>query len=188
MMQSRNLLWLLPLFLLGLIPLVWRPLGNFLTPRGGYDQAALDRAMQLGRAFLLDDIVINLASEGIPSWEIRSRQAQTESGNDRLINMVEVTAVHNNRNGEKVFIESRRGTYHMDTRLLTLLEDVVLKKPSKGEVLRTELLHYDDVSKKVDSPVAVDIVSPSYHITGGRMDYDITTDRYDLGKRVHARF
>ncbi len=187
-MQSRNLLWLLPLFLMLTLPLVWQPLATFLTPRGGYDQAALDRAMQLGRAFLLDDIVINLASDGVPSWEIRSRQAQTESGNDRLINMTGVTAVHHGRNGEKVYIESRRGTYHMDTRLLTLVEDVVLKKPAKGQVLRTELLHYDDAGKKVDSPVAVEIVSPDYHITGGSMDYDITKDAYDLGKRVHARF
>lgn len=187
-MQTRNLLWLLPLSLLLSVPLWWQPLGGFLKPRGGYDPAALERAMQMGRYFHLDKIVISLANEGEPSWEIRSQEAQTEPGNDRLIHMTTVRAVFHGKDGSDVFIESRRGSYHLDTRLLALREQVVLRKPSSSQVLRTELLYYDDANKMINSPVQVEIEAPDYHITGGRLDYDVATDAYDLGKRVHCRF
>ncbi len=187
MRNSRTLLWLLPLLLLLTAPL-WRPaVADFLRPRGGYDDTVAAAYRKKDQKFVMDAITITLSSNGRLEWVIRAERAFT-GDSDREIGMQEVDAVYTSADREETRISSNRGTYFLDERHLVLKENVVIRKPAAGEAIYTDLLHYYDANKMVVSPVPVDIKGPNFSIQAGRMDYDLTTDGYDLGNRVKVDF
>ncbi len=181
----RNLLWLIPLLLILSNPL-WRgPAAAFLKPRGGYDDAAERAYTEKEQRFVMDDVVLTFYSKGQLTWTVKAAVARTGK-TDREIDMTTVDAVYSKKGDAPLTVTSRRGIYRMDDKHLTLIDDVVLIKPLQQEELHTELLHYYDRSKMLVSPVKVKIKSPTFHLKGGEMEYDVSKKAYDFGKRVHV--
>jgi LPS export ABC transporter protein LptC len=182
----RNLLWLVPLGLFISSPL-WRgAAADFLKPRGGYDATAEQGYTQdSGQEFVMEDVVLTFSSKGELTWTVNAKQARTGK-TDREIDMLTVNAVYSKQDSDPITVTSRRGIYQMDEKHLTLTDKVVLIKPLQHEELRTELLHYYDLTKMLISPHAVQITSPRFNVQGGKMEYDVSSKAYDFGGRVHV--
>ncbi len=185
--NPRNLLWLFPLLLLVGSPLWLPPFSRFIKPPGGYDEVAARVAAEQTRHFVLDSIIISLATGGRKTWSILADRAFT-GRTDRDIGMENITADYVSESGEKTIITSRKGTYRVDKRHMTLTEDVVIRKPEKRQEMYTEILHYYDADKMVISPVDVMIRGENFTIFGGRLDYDLSTDAYEIGNHVLCKF
>ncbi len=183
MRNPRNLLWMIPLGILLTGPL-WRGyVADFLKPRGGYDAKVAEAYKRQSQNFIMDNISITLSSNGQLEWRIRAQRAFTGKS-DREIGMIDVDARYTSKGKDPLAIISDRGTYLMDDRHLVLIDHVVVKKPAKGEELFTDLLHYYDATKMVICPVDVEIQGPQFHLSAGRMDYDLSSDAYDFNERV----
>jgi LPS export ABC transporter protein LptC len=181
----RNLLWIVPLGLMVSSPL-WKGMAvEFLTPRGGYDAAEEQIFTEERQDFVMEDVVLTFTSKGELTWTVQTKQARTGK-TDREIDMTAVHAEYSRKDDDPITVTSRKGSYQMDEKHLTLINDVVLVKPVQQERLHTELLHYYDAEKMLISPAEVQINSPSFDLRGGEMKYDLSTKGYNFGGRVHV--
>lgn len=182
---GRNLLWLIPLGLFVSSPLWQERAAAFLRPRGGYDAAAMQAYSQEERNFVMDDVVLHFSADGKQTWTVKAVQAHTAE-TDREIEMTEVNAVYAKEGDSPMTVTSRKGRYQMDKKHLTLIDDVVVIKPVQHEELRTELLHYYDLTKKLISPDAVRINGPNFNLEAGQMEYEVSAKDYQFDGRVHV--
>jgi LPS export ABC transporter protein LptC len=182
--NPRNLLWLIPLFLLVSSPLWIPPLSVFLTPRGGFDASLVD-PLREGQEehFIMDAVTITMFNWGREDWIVNARRAFT-GNTDREIGMEEVDAVYTGDEQERTLITSARGLYNVDDRHLILVDDVVIVKPVSRQEMYTDLLHYYNTTKLVVCPGDVELRGPDFTITAGRLDYDMRNDNYDFSGRV----
>nr|WP_320010865.1 LPS export ABC transporter periplasmic protein LptC [uncultured Desulfobulbus sp.] len=182
--NPRNLLWLLPLVLFLTSP-VWHPLlGAFLTPRGGYNaKLSTPQEESSTENFVMDEVTMTLASQGMEEWRITAKRAFTGEL-DQQIDMEGVSAKYVGAKREPIDIESRVGSYRMDTRFLVLRDDVRITKPSVDQVLLSERLEYDDAKKTLISPGKVYIQAPNMKIDAGHMNYDFNSGDFDFTDRV----
>lgn len=181
--NTRNLLWLVPLALFLSSPLWRTALGNFLTPRGGYDATMEERSREAQKSFVMDTVTITLSTLGEDEWRITAERAQTGK-DDREIKMDKVNALYIGDQREPTHITSDKGRYLIDDRHLILIDSVIIRKPLTNQELNTELLHYYDGTKMAVSPGTVDLMGPGFKLRAGRMDYDLSTDGYDFSDRV----
>ncbi|MFZ5798898.1 MAG: LPS export ABC transporter periplasmic protein LptC [Desulfobulbus sp.] len=184
--NPRNLLWLLPLLVLMTSPL-WSPtLIEFLQPRGGHGipQINLDDEEQEQR-FVMEAIAITMSTGGRVDWEITAEQAFTGKS-DKEIGMAGVQATYTGTDQEKTLITSNQGTYQINDRHLTLVEDVVIDKPLSRQTLLTDLLHYYSDRRIVVCPGKVELRGPDFRIRAGSLEYDLTTEGYDFSDRVRV--
>ena len=182
--NPRNLLWILPLCAFATSPLWQPPVAAFLTPRGGYNPklAQLDEQSP-AQNFILDTVSITLTNEGKEEWQIDADRAYTGE-NDHEIEMEGVSALYIGKEKEPTSITSRKGKYLINTRHLTLIEQVVVSKPTRDQHMYSELIQYDDNTKVVVSPGKVNLRAPNLKLTAGRMDYDMSSDAYEFSDRV----
>jgi len=142
MISQRNLLWLVPLALLVTFPL-WRiPLAAFLTPRGGYDPAYANVDTETHN-FTMDKIRVQQIHSGKKSAEIRAENARTGDKPDEYV-MTKVDTDVFDQNGAITNITADRGLYNIETKQLTLIDNVVINKTKDKQSLYTDLLYYDD--------------------------------------------
>lgn len=185
--SPRNLLWLLPLVFFVTTPLWLPPLSRFLAPRGGYDPRFSGQVSTTPiQNFTMDSVSITLTSKGKEEWQIDAKQAYTGE-RDNEIEMVAVNAMYIGTEREPTNVVSERGRYLVEARELILMDKVRISKPRQREQLRTELLHYYDNTKMAHSPGPVEIITEDFHLNAGSMDYDLSTDGYDFGKRVRVK-
>ncbi|MCW5198447.1 LPS export ABC transporter periplasmic protein LptC [Desulfobulbus sp. F4] len=182
----RNLLWIIPLGLIVSSPLWKGAAAEFFKPRGGYDAAAeLASYTQERQDFVMENVILTFTSKGELTWTVNAEQARTGKS-DREIDMTTVHAVYSKKGDDPITVNSRKGSYQMEEKHLILTDDVVLVKPVQHEELHTELLHYDDQSKQLISPEAVQINGPTFNLRGSKMEYDVSTKAYNFGGRVHV--
>ena len=181
--SSRNLLWLIPVGIFAASPLWKDYAAQFLKPRGGYDDLAEQAYQEQSQDFVMDDVLITFATQGVQTWTIKAEQAQTGE-TDREIYMTDVDALYHKKGASPLTITSRSGKYHMDDLHLTLIDDVVIIKPLQHEELYSDQLHYFDNSKTLISPGEVEIKGPKFNLKAGKMNYDVSTGAYDFKERV----
>jgi len=182
--NPRNLLWAVPLTLLLTSP-VWHPMASdFLTPRGGYNpklsQPQEESPME---NFIMERVAITLTSQGMEEWQIDAERAFT-GGRDHEIDMEEVKAMYIGNKRDPINIQSRKGSYRVDTRFLVLNDHVKVSKPTKDQVLLSDRLEYDDTTKKLISPGKVYIQAPNMKLDAGHMNYDFGSEGFDFTNRV----
>ena len=182
--KPRNLLWIMPLVLFVTSPL-WQPsVAAFLMPRGGYNpklaQVVDESPIQ---NFIMDSVAITMTSNGKEEWQIDAERAFTGE-NDHEIKMVGVSAMYIGTEKEPINISSRKGQYNINERHLILTDHAVVTKPTKDQQLFSDRLDYYDATKMVVSPGKVDLQAPGLKLTGGRMDYDLSTNGYEFSNRV----
>lgn len=184
MKPHRNTIWLLPLFLLLTFPLWSKPLGVFLTPRGGFDPE-VKKAPEKTRVFSLDTIRITQSQKGQTTAIILADHAQTTEIPDEIL-LTKVDADLYNEQGEITKVTSKRGRFNTATELLILEDDVVVHKKEDNQFLYTDLLHYDNALRTVYCPGPSSLVGDGVSINGGQLHYDINSETYRIDKRVHV--
>ncbi|MDP3481649.1 MAG: LPS export ABC transporter periplasmic protein LptC [Desulfoprunum sp.] len=184
MINQRNIIWLVPLLFIITFP-AWRlPLAAFLTPRGGYDPAYANIKKDVHN-FTMDKVKIQQIHNGKKSAEIRAENARTADKPDEYI----LTKVNTNvfdKEGNLTNIIADKGIYNAISRQLTLMENVIVQKTKDKQTLYTELLYYDDEKRTVKCPGNTRLAAEEAEIRGGSLDYDIETNKYEIGGRVHC--
>ncbi len=184
MIFSRNTIWLIPLFLLVSFPLWSIPVSKFLTPRGGFDAEA-QKNSTASHNFKMNSVKIIQNQKGRNTAIIRAVKAQTGKNTDiYLMDYVDADLI--NDEGQITNVTARKGKYQSSIKLLTLIEDVVVHKIEQKQFLYTDLLHYSSIKRTIKCPEKMRIVGDDVQIDGGSLDYDIKTETYDIGKRVHC--
>lgn len=186
--NPRNLLWSVPLVLFLTSPL-WKPgVASFLKPPGGYaPPTSITIEQAPAQNFVMDTVTITMSNRGRVEWVINAERAFTAKS-DKDIAMVEVDAVYTNVDEKVTHITSSTGRYQVDDRHLTLIDNVVIRKPALQQKMYTDLLHYYDATKMAVSPDDLEIIGPDFSIQAGRMDYDLANDGYDFSDRVVVDF
>ena len=184
MINQRNIIWLVPLFLLITFP-AWRiPLAAFLTPRGGYDPAYANLKKDVHN-FTMDKARIQQIHDGRKTAEIRADNARTAEKPDEYI----LTGVNTDvfdEEGNLTNIAADKGIYNAVSRHLTLMDNVVVQKTKDKQTLYTELLYYDDEKRTVKCPGDTRLTAEGAEIRGGSLNYTIDKNQYEIGGRVHC--
>jgi len=183
MKLHRNTVWLIPLILILTFPL-WRiPLGAFLAPRSGFDQK-INPGKTATRNFSMDTVKILQNQKGQKTALIRAQSARTNEDAE-IFTLETVDADVFDADGNRTHIVSKTGKYNTATKILTLIDDVVVNKTHDEQFLYTDLLYYDSDKRTVNCPGKTRLVGKGVKIDGGSLDYDIETLQYDIGGRVH---
>ncbi len=180
--KRRNFIWLIPLALITTFP-AWRiPVGKFLTPRSEHDYSVAKTSGD-AQNFNLETVKILQSKNGKITAEIHAKKAFTTETPDEYA-LAEVDAVLYNNEGEPTNVEAKRGVFNGTSQQLTLMDDVVIIKVSEEQRLYTDLLHYDDETRRVHCPGETHIKGQDIDITGTGLKYDIERGFYELGGRV----
>ncbi len=184
MINQRSIIWLVPLLFIITFP-AWRlPLAAFLTPRGGYDPVYADFKKDVHN-FSMDKIRIQQIHNGRKSADIRAENARSAEKPDEYI-LTKVNTDVFDKEGNLTNIIADKGIYNAISRQLTLMENVIVQKTKDKQTLYTELLYYDDEKRTVKCPGNTRLVAEEAEIRGGSLDYDIETNKYEIGGRVHC--
>ena len=182
--NGRNFIWLLPLLLLLTFPL-WRlPLTDFLAPRGGYDPAlALNRPD--AHDFTMNSVHITQSHKGQTTLDLVAVRAMTGKTSDEF-KMEDIKATITSKEGEETHITAGKGLFDKGSSRLSLMDEVVIKKPRDNYEIYTDLLHYNDKTKIADCPGPTRLIGEKVSIKGGSLNYNVATNSYDIGGRVYC--
>jgi len=182
MRLRRNIIWLVPLCFIVTFPFWSIPVGNFLSPRGGFDNGPKNQAPESNN-FNMDRVQILQNQKGEKTALIRAQKAHTGEDPNLLI-MEEVNADIYDREGNITTIVAKTGKYSMTSKILTLIDQVVIDKSRDKQRLYTDLLFYDSGKRTVDCPGKTRLEGDKVTIDGGSLHYDIQEGRYVIGKGV----
>jgi LPS export ABC transporter protein LptC len=184
-LNGRNLVWLIPLFLLISFPL-WRvPVAGFLAPRGGYDPGLAQNRSD-AHDFTMNTVHITQSHNGKPTLDLVAKQAMTGKTVDEF-KMDNVSATITSEEGEQTYITAQKGIFDKTSSQLSLIQDVVIKKPMDNYEIYTDLLNYNDKSKIANCPGPTRLASDKVSIKGGSLTYNTITNSYDIGGRVFCK-
>lgn len=184
MKLHRNTVWLVPLLLILSFPLWRSPVGSFLTPRGGIDHK-IQTQPPGNNNFNMDSVKILQSQKGRKTALIRARSARTDETPDLLV-LETVDAELFDEDGNITHIISDSGKYNIATKVLILIDDVVVSKTHDKQLLYTDLLYYDSVKRTVHCPGKTRLIGEGVRVDGGSLDYSINTSKYEIGGRVHV--
>ena len=183
MKLHRNTIWLVPLAFILTFPLWSIPVGQFLTPRGGFDPD-VNKDIEEHHNFTMQTVNILQNQKGKDTAIIHAANARTKPDDLDVVILNKVNAEVFDDNGRVTLITSQSGEYNLTSKGLTLIKDVVLNKTQDKQFLYTDLLIYDSEKRTVKSPGKTKLKSENSEIDGGSLDYDINTQTYVVGKRV----
>ncbi len=179
----RNTIWLIPLAFLVTFPLWSIPVGEFLTPRGGFDPN-INTENDDHHNFTMQTVTILQNQKGKDTAVIRAANARTKPDELDVVILDKVSADVFDDNGDVTLITSQSGEYNMTGKVLTLLKDVVLNKTQEKQFMYTDLLVYNSDQRTVISPGKTRLKSETAEIDGGSFDYNIANQTYIFTKRV----
>ena len=181
-LNRRNLVWLIPILMIVTFPL-WRlPVASFLTPRG-LEENGVNTGTDKEHDFVMQKVLITQNQAGQKTAEVQARQAFTSDKPNEFV-LVDIDADLFDEQGDMVNIKADSGLYNTETRQLILNKNVVVSRDSQKQQLFTDLLHYYDDKRIIDSPVPTRMVAEGAEISGSSLRYDIVTGQYFVGGRV----
>ncbi len=184
MISGRNFVWLIPFCLFLSFPLWKIPVTAFLTPRGGYNAELAERKLDTHN-FNMDNAHITQSENGKTTLEIVAQRAYSGKKIDEF-KMEEVDAVVTNTSGDQTFVTARRGILDKRNTILTLIDEVVVMKPTDQFELYTDLLIYNDKSKIAQSPGKTQVIGKKIEVRGNNLIFNTVTEAYDLSGRVRC--
>lgn len=184
-LNSRNLVWLIPLALVVTFPVWHLPLATFLAPRGGYDPSLAQNRPD-GHDFTMQKVHITQSHNGLTTLDLLATQAMTGQTVDEF-KMEDVNATIISEQGEQTHVTAKKGIFDKGSSLLSLIDDVVIKKPKDKYEIYTDLLHYNDKSKIANCPGATRLQGDKVSIKGGSLTYNTLAKSYDIGGRVYCK-
>lgn len=182
MKLHRNTVWLVPLIMLVTFPLWSVPVGSFLTPR---ESVKYNNKSSGGHNFNMETVKILQNQKGKKTALIRAKSASTNKKSE-ILTLETVDADLFDADGNITHIVSKTGKYNTITKILTLIDDVVVNKTHDKQMLYTDLLHYDSEKRTVNCPGKTKLIGEDVKIDGGSLDYSINTSTYEIGGRVYV--
>jgi len=182
MKLHRNTVWLIPLAIVVTFPLWSVPIGDFLTPRGGFDPE-LTNSTTPTRDFNMETVKILQNQDGVKTALIRADTARTGEISDILL-MENVDADIFDEDGNITRIVAKHGKYNTNTEILILTDDVVVNKTRDKQFLYTDLLNYNSKKRTINCPGKTRLEGEDVEIDGGSLDYDVKTASYVIGSGV----
>jgi LPS export ABC transporter protein LptC len=180
----RNTIWLIPLSIIVTFPLWSIPVGNFLTPQGDFTSVSNEQ-MPDTHNFNMDTVKILQNQQGRTTALIHAQKAHT--GEDPNLFILEtVSADLFDEDGNITSVVAKTGKYSTTTKILTLIDDVVVNKTVDRQFLYTDLLIYDSQLRTVNCPGKTRLQGDEVEIKGGSLHYDIKSSTYVIDKRVHC--
>ena len=184
LLTRRNAVWLIPLALVITYPLWHIPLAAFLAPRGGFDPD-YGKDEKESYNFRLEMPVIHEYKNGRRSAVIRAKTGYSTDKPDEYA-LEKVDADVFNISGEATHIVAKKGVFQDGTKLLTLIDDVVVDKRADNQQLYSDLLYYDDIKQTVTCPGHTRLVGQDIQVTGSSFFYDVEEGRSEVGGRVNC--
>lgn len=183
-LNRRSLVWLIPALMILTFP-IWRiPVASFLAPRGIEDTKITTKSED-EHDFVMKTVRIEQNKAGAKTAEIRASQAFTSDKPDEFV-LGDVDADMFDEQGNIVNIRAKTGLYNTETRHLILSKNVVVTRVSENQKLYSNLLHYYDNERLIDSPGDTRMVAEKADIKGSSLTYDIVTGQYLIGGRVYC--
>jgi len=183
-LNRRNLVWLIPAVMIITFP-VWRiPVSSFLAPRGT-EQNKLTTPAEDEHDFVMKTVHIVQNQAGKKTGEIRASQAFTSDKPNEFV-LGNVDADMYDEKGDIVNIKAKTGLYNTETRHLVLSKNVVVSRNSENQRLYSELLHYYESERLIDSPGDTRMVAENADIKGSSLTYDVVSGQYRIGGRVYC--
>ncbi len=186
MINRRNIVWQVPLILLLTFPLWKVPVGNFLSPKGGYDPGFSKRKHNRHN-FVLENVNILQSQNGKKTTDIRAERAYSGKHPDNY-SLDNVDADIIGADGLITNVKSRKGQYNTKSKKLKLTSNVVVYRPSDNFKLFTELLVYYGSTRMITCPGDTRLLGDSAEIKGTSLNYDIERGAYSVGGRVYCTF
>ncbi len=185
MINRRNIILFIPLFLFITFPLWKIPVANFLTPRGGGEENKVQHSGDTTHDFAMEQVTILQNQNGKKTATIRAARALTgENKNEFLLESVNADIM--DKNNEVTNIIAELGTYNMETKQLILEKNVLINRVTGNQKMMTDYMIYSDVNRTIKSPGRTEFIGEAFNIVGGQMDYNIETEQYVLSKRVNC--
>jgi len=181
----RNTIWLIPLSIIVTFPLWSIPVGNFLTPRGNFTATPTTDQTPDSHNFNMNTVKILQNQQGKKTAFIRAGKAHTGEDPNLLI-LESVSADLFDEAGNITNIIAKTGKYSTTTKILTLIDDVIVHKTVDKQFLYSDLLIYDSEQRIVNSPGKTRLQGEDVEINGGSLNYDIKSGTYVIDNRVHC--
>ncbi len=185
MINRRNIILFIPIFLFVTFPL-WRiPVTKFLAPRVDNEPAGEKHQSGTTHDFEMEGVTILQNQNGKKTATIRAKVAQTgENPNEFVLEWVDADVIGDK--SEVTNIIAQTGLYNVDTKLLILEKNVIIRRVEDKQTMRSDYVVYNDKKRTVVSPGKTEFIGEDFNIVGGSMNYDIKTESYRLSKRVHC--
>lgn len=185
MSGSRNLLWLLPLFLLLTSPLWWPVTAGFLTPRSSELPALTGGSSSQQSSFRLEQLEFLQHSQGNEEIRLKAAQAST-SATEAPIILEEIDTIINDKAGKVLLLRGDKGVYDSRQQILTLTDSVKVTT-AEGYILTAQSLRYLNRHKLLESDQPVRLTGPDMEILAGTLSLNTETRSLSLGGRVRFR-
>ncbi len=183
-LNRRNLVWLIPAMLIFTFP-AWRiPVASFLAPRG-IENSKITTEIEGEHDFVMKTVHIMQNQAGKKTAEIRASQAFTSDRPDEFV-LGDVDADLYDEQGGVVNIRAKTGLYNTETKHLILSKNVVVTRVEENQRLYSNLLHYDESQRRIESPGEARMVAEGADVKGSSLVYDIVTNQYVIGGRVYC--
>ena len=183
-LNRRSLVWLIPAAMILTFP-IWRiPVALFLAPRG-IEDTKITTAAENEHDFVMKTVQIVQNQAGKKTAEIRASQAFTSDKPNEFV-LGNVNADMFDEQGDIVNIKAKTGLYNTETRHLVLSKNVIVTRVSENQRLYSNLLHYYENERRIESPGETRMVAENADIKGSSLTYDIVTAQYLIGGRVYC--
>ena len=182
--SRRSFVWLIPAAMILTFP-IWRiPVATFLAPRGIEDQRITTKTED-EHDFVMKQVQIVQNQAGKKTAEIRASQAFT-SDKPNEFTLGNVDADLYDEQGGVVNIQAKTGIYNTETKHLVLSKNVIVTRVSENQRLYSNLLHYYENERRIESPGETRMVAENADVKGSSLTYDIVTGAYLIGGRVYC--
>lgn len=183
-LNRRNIVWLIPAVMIITFP-IWRiPVAAFLAPRG-IEDTKITTAAEDEHDFVMKTVQIVQNQAGKKTADIRASQAFTSDKPNEFI-LGNVDADMFDEKGDIINIKAKAGLYNTETKHLVLSKNVIVTRVAENQRLYSNLLHYYENDRRIESPGEARMVAQNADIKGSSLTYDIITGQYKIGGRVYC--
>lgn len=183
-LNRRSIVWLVPVAMILTFP-IWRiPVAAFLVPRS-IEDSKITTTAEGEQDFVMKTVHIVQNQAGKKTAEIKASQAFTSDKPNEFV-LGNVDADMFDEQGDIVNIKAKTGLYNTETRHLILSKNVIVTRESENQRLYSNLLHYYENERLIDSPGDTRMIAEKADIKGSSLTYDIVTGQYLIGGRVYC--
>ncbi|OKY75813.1 MAG: LPS export ABC transporter periplasmic protein LptC [Desulfobulbaceae bacterium DB1] len=179
---TRNLLWIIPLFLLLTSPFWKGPFARFLIPGADRQIEASSTAVR-DRSISLNSVTLSRFDNGLLEMLLTAERVQSERSGMNLLYLEGVDLLLFGQGEKKAHITGGEGSYDTTHNIITMVEDVAVKTSDNLE-LSTDALRYLITYKTMKTASEIFFTSRRATVRGTGMMYDFESGEYRVGGRV----
>lgn len=178
-MNSRNLLWQLPLLLLLSGPLWWGSIASFLQ----VENKSTKWVPRPESSFILAGAFLSQSTDGKDEIFLHAGRIYSQK-NQSVMQLRDVEALILGEKDQSFNMKGGQASYDSEKEILTILDDVMVVMENVKVV--TSALRYLTKFKKVKSAADVELIGEGMRVSGTSFMYDLQTGDFRIGKRVRC--